>query len=130
MKGFVGYDGAGALLWSSTYVLLGFVFAHQLDGVIHLIQRFGTMLALVVGVPLLLYVALRGLHLWRVIRQLRLRRISPAMLQQKIDEHGKIAIFDLLNYEAQRGGSSGHTRGDARGSDRMRTSPRVTIPEG
>jgi membrane protein DedA with SNARE-associated domain/rhodanese-related sulfurtransferase len=130
IKGFVAYDTGGSLLWTAAYVLLGFVFAHQLDGVIHLIEHFGKMLALVVGVPLLLYVALRGLHLWRVIRQLRLRRISPAMLQQKIDEHGKIAIFDLLNYEASAEGVAGIPGAVRVDATRMRTSPRVAIPEG
>jgi membrane protein DedA with SNARE-associated domain/rhodanese-related sulfurtransferase len=130
VKGFVVYDAAGSLLWSAVYALLGLVFAHQLDGVIRIIEHFGTMLALVVGVPLLLYVALRGLHLWRVIRQLRLRRISPAMLQQKMDESGKTAIFDLLNYEARAEGVAGIPGAMRVDPTRMRKSPRVRIPEG
>ena len=64
------------MLWTAAYVMLGFIFAHQLDGVGPRGERFGTMLAVVVGVPLLLYVAWRRGHLWRMVRQLRLRRIS------------------------------------------------------
>jgi membrane protein DedA with SNARE-associated domain/rhodanese-related sulfurtransferase len=130
VKGFVGYDTAGSLLWTAGYALLGFMFAHQLDGVIHLIEHFGKMLALVLGVPLLLYVALRALYLWRVIRQLRLRRISPAMLQQKIDERGKMAIFDLLNYEARAEGVAGIPGAVRVDATRMRKGPRLAIPEG
>ena len=130
VKGFLAYDAAGSLLWSGVYALLGFLFAHQLDGAIRIIERFGTMLALVVGVPLLLYVLLRGLYLWRVIRQLRLRRISPAMLQQKMDERGKTAIFDLLNYEAREDGVAGIPGSVRVDPTRMRKSPRVKIPEG
>jgi 3-mercaptopyruvate sulfurtransferase SseA len=85
---------------------------------------------MVVGIPLLLYVALRALHLWRVIRQLRLRRISPAMLQQKMDERGKTAIFDLLNFEASEEGVAGIPGAVRVDPTRLRTSPRVTIPEG
>ncbi len=130
IKGFVAYDAAGSLLWSGVYTLLGFGFAHQFDGILRVIERFATMLALVVGLPLLLYVALRGLYLWRVIRQLRLRRISPAMLQQKIDEGGKTAIFDLLNYEAREDGVAGIPGSVRVDPTRMRKSPRVRIPEG
>ena len=130
IKGFVAYDATGSLLWSAAYTLLGFVFAHQLDGVIRIIARFGTLLVLVVGLPLLLYVALRAIYLWRVIRQLRLRRISPAMLQQKIDEQAKIAIFDLLNFEAREEGVAGIPGAVRVDATRMRKSPRVTIPEG
>jgi membrane protein DedA with SNARE-associated domain len=130
IKGFTAYDATGSLLWSAAYALLGFVFAHQLDGVIRIIERFGTLLALVVGLPLLLYVALRALYLWRVIRQLRLRRISPAMLQQKIDEQAKIAIFDLLNFEAREEGVAGIPGAVRVDATRMRKSPRVVVPEG
>ena len=130
LQGFVLYDAAGSLLWSASYALLGFGFAHQFDGVIRIIERFGTLLALVVGVPLLLYVAWRGLYLWRVIRQLRLRRISPAMLQQKIDESSKTAIFDLLNYEAREDGVAGIPGAVRVDPTRMRKSRRVKIPEG
>ena len=128
VKGFVTYDAGGSLLWSSTYVLLVFVFAHQLDGIIHTVQRFGALLALMVGVPLLLYVVLRALHLWRVIRQLRLRRISPAMLQQKIDEQARMAIFDLLNFEARQEGMAGIPGAVRVDPTRLRKSPRLIIP--
>ena len=130
VKGFVAYDAGGSLLWSAGYALLGFMFAHTFDGVIRMLERFGTLLLLVVGVPLLLYVVLRGLHLWRLIRQLRLRRISPALLQQKMDEHGKMAIFDLLNYEARDEGEAGIPGAVRVDPTRMRKSPRVAIPEG
>lgn len=130
MKGFIGYDATGSLLWSATYASLGFLFAHQFDGAIRMIERFGGLFALVAGVPLLLYAALRGLYLWRVIRQLRLRRVSPAILQQKIDQGLKIAVFDLLNYEAREEGVAGIPGAVRVDPTRMRKSPRVAIPEG
>ncbi len=130
VKGFAAYDAGGSLLWSAGYTLLGFLFAHQLDGVLGIIGRFGTLLALVIGLPLLLYIAFRAIYLWRVIRQLRLRRISPAMLQQKIEERGKIAIFDLLNYEAREEGVAGIPGSVRVDPTRMRKSPRVAIPGG
>jgi len=130
IAGFLAYDTAGSLLWSAAYVSLGFVFASELDRVIQIVQRFGTVLLIVAGVPLLLYVAWRGLYLARVIRHLRLRRISPALLQHKMDESDQVAIFDLLHYEARDGnipGIPGAVRVDP---TRMRTSPRLKVPEG
>jgi 3-mercaptopyruvate sulfurtransferase SseA len=88
------------------------------------------MLALVVGLPLLLYVVLRAFYVWRVIRQLRLRRISPGMLQQKIDEGGKTAIFDLLNYDAREDGVAGIPGSVRVDPTRLRKAPRLTVPEG
>jgi len=97
---FLAYDTAGALLWSGAYVLLGFLFYSQLDMVMHAIQRFSLLLGVVLGVPLAVYALWRGLHLVRMIRHLRLRRIGPALLQEKIDTGRRLAIFDLLHYEA------------------------------
>jgi membrane protein DedA with SNARE-associated domain/rhodanese-related sulfurtransferase len=130
VAGFLAYDAVGSLLWSAAYVSIGFVFANQLDRVMQMVQRFGTILVIVVGVPLFLYVAWRALYLARVIRHLRLRRISPALLQQKMDESDQVAIFDLLHYEARDGnipGIPGAVRVDP---TRMRTSPRLKVPEG
>jgi membrane protein DedA with SNARE-associated domain/rhodanese-related sulfurtransferase len=126
---FLAYDTAGALLWSGAYVLLGFLFYSQLDLLMHAIQRFSTVLGVVVGVPLAVYVLWRALHLIRMIRHLRLRRISPALLQEKIAADGRLAIFDLLHYEAhgaEVAGIPGSVRVDP---VRLRTSTKVTIPD-
>jgi membrane protein DedA with SNARE-associated domain/rhodanese-related sulfurtransferase len=130
ISGFLLYDAAGSLLWTAVYVLLGYGFSGQLDRVMHVIDRFGMMMAVVLGVPLLVYVVWRGVFLVRVIRHLRLRRISPALLQEKMDTNEKVAVFDLLDYEAREGevaGIPGSVRVDP---TRMRKSPRFVIPEG
>lgn len=57
------------------------------------------MIALVIGIPLVLYAGLRGAALVRMVRQLRLRRISPALLARKLKSHKKVAVLDLTNFE-------------------------------
>ena len=47
-------------------------------------RHFGTALGIAIGVPIVLYAGWRGLTLVRMIRQLRLRRISPPMLARKL----------------------------------------------
>jgi membrane protein DedA with SNARE-associated domain/rhodanese-related sulfurtransferase len=126
---FLAYDTTGSLLWSGAYVLLGFVLYRQLDEVMHAVQSFGTLLGVVVGVPLAAYVLWRALHLVRMIRHLRLRRISPTLLEEKIEQHGRLAVFDLLHYEAhgrEVAGIPGSVRVDP---VRFRTSRRVKVPE-
>jgi membrane protein DedA with SNARE-associated domain/rhodanese-related sulfurtransferase len=126
---FVAYDAAGSLLWNSTYVLLGFLVYRQLNMAMHAIQRFGTLLGVVVGVPLAAYVLWRAVRLASMIRHLRLRRISPALLQEKIDKTGRLVIFDLLHYEAhgaEVAGIPGSLRVDP---VRFRTSRNVQIPD-
>jgi membrane protein DedA with SNARE-associated domain/rhodanese-related sulfurtransferase len=128
LSGFLAYDSIGSLLWSSAYIALGVVFANQLDRGLLLAERFSALLGLVFGVPLLLYITWRLVHLVRVIRHLRLRRISPALLQERLDRGEKIAILDLLYFEAMEDnipGIPGAVRADP---VRLRTGPRLIIP--
>ena len=127
---FLVYDTAGSLLWSAAYVLLGFAFSRQLDAVEGLIGHFGTLLALLIGVPLGAFVLWRGLHLVRMIRHLRLRRITPAMLEVKRKENPRLAIFDLLYYEARDGAMAGIPGALRIDPARARTTQRLDFPAG
>jgi len=129
LQGFVAYDSVGALLWSGAYVALGVVFANQLDRGLRLAEHFGALLGLVIGVPLLTYVAWRLLHLIQVIRHLRLRRISPALLQRRIDDGDKIAIMDLLYFEAREAEVAGIPGAVRIDPTRLRNGPRLVVPK-
>jgi membrane protein DedA with SNARE-associated domain/rhodanese-related sulfurtransferase len=130
VRGFVLYDTAGSLLWTTTYVAIGYVFANQMDMVMHGLERFGKLLLIVAGGPLLAYVLWRAVRMVRMIRHLRLRRISPALLQMKLDEGDKVAVIDLLNYEADERVTAaipGALRVDP---TRLREAPKLIVPEG
>jgi hypothetical protein len=68
--------------------------------VILTIARFGKTAVIVLGVPFSAVSYAAG-GAMSIIRQPRLRRASPAMLQRKLEDGDKGAIFDLLDYEAQ-----------------------------
>jgi rhodanese-related sulfurtransferase len=130
VKGFLAYDAVGSLFWSGAYVLAGFLFSSQLDRVIRLLDRFGAGLLLLIGLPLLLWTSWRFVRILIMIRHLRLHRISPAMLQRKIDDGDKIGVVDLLRYEAmdqELEGIPGAVRADP---DQLRKAQRVVVPEG
>jgi len=128
---FLAYDAAGSVFWTVGYVLLGFLFSRQLDVIMRVISRFGTVLAIIEGLPFFVIMAWRGLHLFRAIRHLRLRRISPALLIKKIeDPEDRVAVFDLLEYEARDGQTEG-TPGSLRVNPiRLKNAPRLVIPSG
>jgi len=130
VRGFLAYDSVGSLLWSAAYVLAGFLFSSQLDRVIRLLDRFGTGIILLVAVPMLLWTAWRLFRIVTMIRHLRLHRISPAMLQRKIDDGERVGVLDLLRYEAmdqEFEGIPGAVRTDP---DQLRKAQRVVVPEG
>jgi len=97
---FLVFDAVGALLWSSGYCFLGYWFADRLDIVAEVLSRVGGVLAVMIG-GILCYFIWRAFELVRIMRQLRLRVVSPALLYQNLKTGKKVAALDLLDVEGQ-----------------------------
>jgi rhodanese-related sulfurtransferase len=106
LAGFLILDAAGSFLWAASYVGLGYMFSNQLDLAVGWTQHFGTALAIATGVPIAIYSGWRGLALIRMIRRLRVRRISSSMLDRKLKSKSKIALLDLLDFELETEGDN------------------------
>jgi membrane protein DedA with SNARE-associated domain/rhodanese-related sulfurtransferase len=130
LTAFLAVDAAGSFLWSAAYVGLGYAFWKELDLAIRWVQRFGTALGIGIGVPIALYVGWRGLVLARMIRQLRLRRISPPMLARKLKSNSKVAVLDLSTFEADTDSKRLEAIPGAFAVDPfiLRKSPQITVP--
>ena len=131
LTGFFALDAVGSFLWSGFYVGLGYLFSNQLDVAIRWAGHFGTVLGIAIAVPFVFYAASRSLVLVRMIRRLRLRRISPPMLARKLKSKSKVAVMDLLNFEQETDSESleaipGAFRVDLR---LLRKSPHITVPD-
>jgi membrane protein DedA with SNARE-associated domain/rhodanese-related sulfurtransferase len=95
---FLVFDAVGALLWSAAYCLIGYVFADRLDIVAAALNRISGVLLIFLG-AVLCYLLWRAWELLRVMRQLRLRVVSPKLLYQKLQAGKKVAVLDLLEVE-------------------------------
>jgi len=126
---FLGYDSLGSLLWSASYAGLGYLFANRLTLIAASMARFGTVLVAAIGIPLACYVAWRIGIMAQMLHHLRLRRITPLLLNEKIIAGEPIAIIDLLDFEdpqEDRSGIPGAVRMDPA---RLRSRLRVVVPE-
>jgi membrane protein DedA with SNARE-associated domain len=92
---FLLFDGLGALLWVGVFVALGLLFSEQLEGLAVLLTTMGTwLLAILVG-------TLCGYLLWKVVtrqrflRRLRVARITPEALHDKLAAGEEVLIVDL-----------------------------------
>jgi membrane protein DedA with SNARE-associated domain/rhodanese-related sulfurtransferase len=128
MASFLAYDTAGSLLWSTFYVGLGYVFADRVPLVAAYVSRFGTLLAVGLGVPLLLYAGWRAVTLIGMIAKLRLRKITAPLLQHRLNADEKIALVDLVSFEGSDSslGIPGAIRVDAQ---RLRVPGHVEVPK-
>jgi membrane protein DedA with SNARE-associated domain len=92
---FVLFDGLGALLWVGVFVALGVLFSEQLEGVAVLLATMGSwLLAILVG-GLAAYLVWKFVARQRFLRRLRLARITPEELNQKLGTGNEVIIVDL-----------------------------------
>lgn len=131
LTAFLPLDMLGGFLWAGFYVGLGYLFSEEVDVAIRWVEHFGIALGIAIGVPLCLYVGWRGLALVRMIRRLRLRRISPRLLARKLKSNSRVAVLDLLDFEESDSGSPEAIPGAFRvDPSLLRKSPNITVPDG
>jgi membrane protein DedA with SNARE-associated domain/rhodanese-related sulfurtransferase len=131
LSAFLPLDLLGGFLWAGSYVALGYLFSKQVDIAIGWVERFGMVVGIAVGIPLCVYVGWRGLALVRMIRRLQLRRITPRLLARKLKSNAKIAVLDLLDFEASDTASPEAIPGALRVDPSvLRKSPRIAVPDG
>jgi membrane protein DedA with SNARE-associated domain/rhodanese-related sulfurtransferase len=92
---FLVFDAMGAILWSSVYTALGYIFSDQLDHVAEYAAAVGK-LALLAGVAWLgALIILKPIRWYRFLRKFRLARITPEELRDKLSAGGRILVLDL-----------------------------------
>lgn len=126
---FLAFDIAGSALWSAAYVGAGYAFANQLELAMAWVGRFGTALGVAVGVPLGLYAGWRGLVLVKMMRHLRLRRISPPMLARRLKSNRNLVVVDLLSFEAEHDTAERIPGAFPLDPAVLRKAPRIALPE-
>ncbi len=92
---FFVWDAAGALLWAGAFAGTGFIFSAQLDRVAVYAQRLGSGLLVLLVAGLAAYIAFKYYQRRRFIRGLRIARITPEELKQKLDAGEDTVVVDL-----------------------------------
>jgi membrane protein DedA with SNARE-associated domain len=114
---FLAFDALGALLWAGTYLSLGYIFSDQIEIVTQRIEQLGGSVLSVLVFFLTFYVAYKYLARQRFLRELRIARISPEELKEKLDAGEHLTIVDLrhlMDFEADPETIPGAFRMDAR----------------
>lgn len=94
---FLGADGAGAGLWAGVYLFAGWWFGGQIETVAAHMDRLGGWVGLAVAGAVVSYVLFKLLKRTRVHRSLRVARITPLALRQRMESGESILIVDLRN---------------------------------
>ncbi|CAM2165220.1 membrane-associated protein [Paraburkholderia sacchari] len=99
---FVGFDGIGAALWSGTGLLIGVLFAPQIDMLFAGASRLGRLTAVVIVVLLLLYAAYRWQRRRQLIKKLANARITVDDLYRAMDNQPPPVVFDIRSEEKRK----------------------------
>jgi membrane protein DedA with SNARE-associated domain len=100
---FLLFDGAGAAIWVGAFVGLGLVFSDQLERLAGQAARLGSWLMAILVGGLATYLLWKYINRQRFLRRLRIARITPNELKEKLDAGEDVLIVDLrhsVDFEA------------------------------
>ncbi len=89
---FVPFDGLGALLWIGVFIGLGALIAKELEGLAALLATMGAWLLTILAGGLGTYLLWKFLARQLFLRRLRVERITPEELQQKLESGEEVMI--------------------------------------
>ena len=101
---FILFDALGALLWSSAFMITGYVFSGELERIAARAAYLGEWLLVLVLAAFAGYIGWKFYNRRRFLRRLKIARITPEELKEKIDSGEDVVIVDLrhaLDFAAQ-----------------------------
>ena len=100
---FLLFDSMGIFMWVGAYTLFGYIFSAELDRAIEYATGMGTTLLVLVVGGLTIYILWKYALRRRFFRELRIARITPEELKQKLDAGERVLIIDVrhaLDFDA------------------------------
>ena len=123
LRRFLVFNALGTALWAGTWVALGYAFSDQLASLAAEARRLGARLLTVALASLTIWVGWKFVRRQRFIRSLRIDRITPEELKDKIEAGEKLVIIDLrgsLDFGAEPQTIPGARHVEASGLDGIR----------
>lgn len=101
---FIGYDALGALLWAAVGLLIGLVFAEQIDWLFAGASQLGHAALVAIVLLLMLYASVRWMRRRALLRQLAHARIDVDELEQllRADAARLPVVIDVRTVEHRR----------------------------
>ena len=94
---FTALDAAGSLIWAGALLGLGFLFRWQIEAFIAAASQLGFAFVILLAAGLALYLGYKFFQRWRIMKLLRVARISAGDLNDLIAQGAEIAIVDMRN---------------------------------
>ena len=92
---FLALDTLGSLLYVGTFMVIGWIWSDQLEAIVERILAAGRTAPFVVGALLASWVLFKYVRRRLFLRELRIARISPEELKDRLDRGEEIVVVDL-----------------------------------
>jgi membrane protein DedA with SNARE-associated domain len=92
---FLVLNTLGALLWSGSYVLIGVLFHAELEAVVTRFSALGNVALVILVCMVALFFGVKIIQRQLFLRTLRMRRLSPDEVRDRLDSGDGIHIIDL-----------------------------------
>ncbi|WJF91804.1 DedA family protein/thiosulfate sulfurtransferase GlpE [Paraburkholderia bonniea] len=96
---FLRYNGTGAVLWSGTGLLIGALFARQIEWLLAVASRMSGVALAVIAALLLTYAGYRWVRRQQLIRELMAARIDESELHALMQANDAPIVFDIRSPE-------------------------------
>lgn len=94
---FLLWDGAGAVIWTTTYLALGYTFSSQIEKIAEAALALGLRLVVAVVGALALYFIWKADQRRRLLKELEVARIESGELLELMQSDRDVVVVDLRN---------------------------------
>ncbi len=101
---FVLFSGLGGLLWAGAFVVVGWLFAYQLEVAAEYAVHFGSWTLVLLAAAIGGYVTWKFIARERFLRKIRIARITPEELKIMLDGGEDMLVVDVrdrIDFEAE-----------------------------
>ena len=99
---FLAYSAVAAVLWAGLPIALGAIFYSEVERALDWLESMGAGAAAVIATIVLLYVGVKALQRYMLIRFLRMARIGVDELRDLMLKEGKPIVLDVRSVSARK----------------------------
>lgn len=99
---FLAYSTIAAVLWAGLPIALGAIFHAEVESALEWLENMGAGAAAVIAVVVLLYIGIKALQRFMLIRFLRMVRVSAGELRELMERDAKPVVLDVRSAMARK----------------------------
>ncbi|MBV9669525.1 MAG: VTT domain-containing protein [Acidobacteriales bacterium] len=99
---FLALDAIGTMVWAAAYMMVGAIFYREVDDVLRILHRVGFSFLVAAIFIAAAYLTYKLIERHRFIRKIRVLRLDPLELKERMDQGEELLVVDLrsqLDYE-------------------------------